>query len=133
MTRCAACCAHDTGLACLARDALHAQVPPFSSEVRKRAVAAAQASRSPSELQAMVDRIVERRHTLVEQLASLRVQEMLSSMSAIPPLRVHVLPSGVKRAAPWIPSQHARGCLCQAGICVSCPALLAEEAGPSIH
>lgn len=60
------------------------QVPPFTTDLRKRAIASAQASRDPAELHVMIRSIHDKRKTLVEQLANLRVQDMLSNCSTHP-------------------------------------------------
>lgn len=60
------------------------QVPPYTTDLRKRAIASAQATRSPAELQAMVTSIHDKRKTIVEQLANLRVQDMLANLSTLP-------------------------------------------------
>ena len=60
------------------------QVPPFTADLRKRAIESARTSSNPSELHAMVSSIQEHRKTLVEQLANLRVQDMLANLSAPP-------------------------------------------------
>ena len=80
------------------------QVPPFTTDLRKRAIAAAQESNSTSELHAMVASIHDHRKTLLEQLASLRVQDMLAISSA-PTLPVVL--SAVRSAARVRCSRHA--------------------------
>jgi hypothetical protein len=59
------------------------QGPPFPREVLDAAVAMADESGNLQPLHDMLQRIQEKRSVLTDQLASLRVQELLSTMSAL--------------------------------------------------